>query len=741
MAVNNIYSTSSLLRFSGLASGLDTDSIIKSLMSVERIPLDKLYQKKQLAEWIRDDYRSITSLLRGFQSEFFDVLKPASNMRSESTYQKYTSVSSDSTVVTASGGAGLTNASHKIVINNIATAAKVDSSGTVSKAFSGSAVSSFEVNDHNNSFIVSYNGTSKTITLPKGTYADASSIVGNGSDGKLKQLLEEAFPGLTVSASSGSIVFTTANPSDELILSSNLVLDKFLSDLALQPNGTGSEITFPLDVADGRKFTVSITEGGVTTTKIIEWSDAATYTNSADLAATIQTMVDAEFGSGKLTVSGADGKLTFTKGEGIDSFTLGNSYDNNKVLNNLGFTSGDTNKINLTDTLEKVGSKLILTTGTEGITFDADGNFKLTINGKDITANKNETLSTLIYRINSSEAGVTISYSSFSDKFSIVAKNTGEGSITLNDNGSNFFANTKLTVFQDGTNASFTLDGVAGSRASNNFTIDGVTYNLLKADPGVEKTITLTRDTEAIFNTIKSFVEKYNELISKITTKLTEKYDSSFQPLTSAQKEDMSEDEIEKWENKAKTGLLRNDMSLSKMINDMRKAVYSSIDGVSGGLYSIGITTDKYNNGGKLIIDEEKLKNAIQNSPDQVMNIFAKESGRAYSADGDPTGERFKENGIINRLYDIIQDNIRTIRDSNGNKGVLLEKAGVIGDVSEFDNYYYDQIKEYNKKIDELAEKLIRKENAYYSKYTALEKYISQMNAQSNWLAMQLGQN
>lgn len=624
-SLSSLYSNT--LRISGLATGMDTDAIITELMNVERIPLDKLYQKKQLAEWKSDAYRSITSTLSAFKSEFFDVLKPATNMRSHSIYEKYTSTSSDTSVVTASGGVGLTATSHKIIVNQIATASSSTSASSVSKALVGDSITSFTATDTNNSFNLTVNGVTKTITLANGSYTDAASIIGNGSDGLLSQKVKEAFGNLNVVVDSSSIKFTSTVASD----------------------------------------TISVTTG------------------------------------------------------------------TNDVLGNLGFTTGESNKIKTGETLETISEKLV----GGAITFDIDGNFKLTINGTDIIANKTDTLSSLITKVNSSDANVTMSYSSLSDTFKITSKSTGEGSITLNDNGSNFFTATGLTAVDAGKNASVVIDGIAASRATNNFTVDGVTYNLLKADVGVEKTISLTRDVDATYNSIKSFVDKYNEVISKLNTAISEKYDRDYQPLTDAQKEAMTEDEITKWETKAKTGLLKNDSILQGIVSDMRQALYESVSGVEGNLSSIGITTGAYDEKGKLYIDETKLKEAIQNSPDTVMDLFSKESDIAYSPNLSTADRatRYSENGLINRLYDTIQDSIRTTRDSNGNKGSLLEKAGMVGDASEFTNYYYKEIESYSDKIETMNDRLADIEERYYAKYTALETAISRMNSQSSYIS------
>lgn len=638
MAVNNVSSNimsmySKTLRVSGLVSGMDTDEIISSLMRVERLPLDKLYQKKQLSEWKSEAYRNITSILSGFRSDFFDVLKPASDMRSQSIYQKYISESSDASVVTASGGHGLTSASHSIIVNRIASASSATSSASISSALTGESIVPFTVTNENNSFRLTVNGVTKVITLADGNYTDAASIIGNGSDGLLRQKVKEAFGNLDVVAEGASIRFTSAVASDSI-----------------------------------------------------------TVTSATD-----------------------------------------------DVLGNLGFSSGESNKITAGATLEAISGKL----AGGAVNFDEDGNFILTINGKDITINKSDTLNTLISRVNSSDANVTMSYSSLSDTLKITSKSTGEGSITLDDNGSGFFAATGLTTVTAGVNASVVIDGIAASRATNSFSVDGVTYALLKADPGVEKTISLTRDVDSTYNSIKSFVDKYNEVISKTNSVLTEKYDRDYQPLTDEMKAAMTEDEIKKWETKAKTGLLKNDSILQSIVSDMRKALYDSVSGVTGGLSSIGITTGSYDEKGKLNIDEAKLKEAIRNSPDKVMDLFSKESDIRYSPNLSPeeSAARYRENGLMNRLYDIIQNNIRTARDSDGKKGVLLEKAGLAGDASEFSNYYYDEIQDYAEKIRAMNGKLTAIENRYYAKYTALEKAISRMNNQSGYITSMFIQN
>jgi flagellar hook-associated protein 2 len=283
--------------------------------------------------------------------------------------------------------------------------------------------------------------------------------------------------------------------------------------------------------------------------------------------------------------------------------------------------------------------------------------------------------------------------------------------------------------------------------------IDGVNYNLLKADPGVQKTLTLTPNSQKTFDKIKAFVDKYNEIIDKINKKLEEKKNNNYQPLTDDQKKDMSADNIKKWEDKAKEGLISRDSTLENMLSTMRRAFFDGVKSSSGDpdgtnigitLQQIGLSTSSdISQRGKIIIDETKLKDAIQNKGDKVTQLFTKTSSSVsyYSPDANnqKRSQRYIESGIFQRINDILQDNHRTIRDSNGKKGILLEKAGVQGDYTEFHNLLTDELKDKDKIISDLTRKAAEKENQYYIQFSKLETAMQKMNDQSSWFAQQIG--
>ena len=171
--------------------------------------------------------------------------------------------------------------------------------------------------------------------------------------------------------------------------------------------------------------------------------------------------------------------------------------------------------------------------------------------------------------------------------------------------------------------------------------------------------------------------------------------------------------------------ILRNDSILSKIQTDMRMALIDSVKGTGLSLSAIGIASKTYQDKGKLTIDEHKLTDPIRQRPDEVKNLFIQqsESVPAYTRDltSSERSTRNKEQGLLLRISDIIEDNISTFRDKNGNKGILLEKAGIEGDLSEFNSSLAKSISAYDEKISEFLVKLAKKENNYYKQFPSLK--------------------
>lgn len=640
MAVNSLNTYSN--RISGLSgSGIDTDAIVKQLMTAEKIPLNKLYQKKQLAQWRQDAYRDISNKLRDLKDTYFNIAKPSSNLMSSSSYIKYTGTSSNSAYVTVSGNADAIAGSHTVSVISLATAGRAISTGRVTDALTGNAIADGDYNLSGKTMKITLDGVTREITL--GDYSASEDTIGT----ELQTLVNNAFG---------------KNASGE------------------------NKITVNYD----------------TSTK----------------------------------------KLTFDATGGASRVTLSKGTPNDGLAA-LGFTSGATNKLDIGKSLESLSTSF-----ANDLTFNSDGKLKFTINSKEFTFDKSTSLYSMMNTINAdTDAKVNMKYDETTDQFVITAKQLGYGeNINIGTvQSGNFFGaggasgiGTGNATTIQGNDASAKIDGQLVTRGSNTFTLNGTTYNLIKAhtNPAAEsETVSLSTNTDDIFNNIKGFIDKYNEIIAGINLKLTEKYDRNYLPLTDEQKESMSDDEIKTWETKAKTGLLHNDPMLQSVLYDMRRALSDSVEGVSSRLSDIGITTGAYYENGKLIINETKLKAAISADPDSVSKLFTQEAENSYAESNTSVlrAERYKTEGLANRLSDILDDNIRT---TNG-KGLFLQKAGLEGDSTQYTSTIYLQIGEYDDDISAWITKLNDKQNAYYAKFTAMEKYISQMNAQSSWLSSQ----
>ncbi len=635
------------LRFSGLASGLDTDLIVKQLMRAETMKLDKIKQDKQLLEWRRDKYRDITNLVRGFKDSYFDVLKPETNFRSPNAFAAYDISSGDPTVVTAKAGSGAASAIHEITVRKLATAAKIEKIAP-DYHVTGDVSGSMDIEDFDllgNQIKITYDGMSKVIEL--------ENYVGGDS------------------------------------------LEKM-----------------------------------------------------AEMRARLQSAIDDAFGTGKINVASNGARIGFNALVNGSIFTLSDISDG-QGLEKLGFTAEDnkSNRISLDSKLASIENSF-----STAVDFDPDADVSFTINGVDINLNKKFTEASIrdvINAVNTSSANVELKYDSLRDRFSLTSKVTGDTSIisivdTDAENGLFKALGIEMSDFIAGEDAEFDLDGVTGmKRSTNEFFIDGISYSLKGAsNPPKAVTISVKANTDTLITKIKDFVEKYNELIGKINTQFSDKYDKNYLPLTDEQKESMKDVDITKWEEKAQKGLLHGDKLLSNIIDDMRRALYDPIEGVAVSLYKIGITTGSYEQKGKLIIDENKLRESIENSVDSVTQLFTQSSDISYNeALSDPSKNqvRYGQLGLGQRLYDIIENNIRTIRDDKGYKGALLEKAGITGDISEFKNTVSEEIKNKEILIDILLNKLIAKEDILYKKFAVMEKALSQMNNQSGWLMQQLG--
>lgn len=353
------------------------------------------------------------------------------------------------------------------------------------------------------------------------------------------------------------------------------------------------------------------------------------------------------------------------------------------------------------------------------------------INGTDITIDPAYTVNDFASVINNTEGlNIKATYDNTLNRLFLYSTTQGEDSkIDFSGNLGNADAMTLLdnlhlsTVPSQGQNAEFTLDGVSSTAlgvTSNEFSISGVKYSL----KGIGTTgITVASDNDKVIANVKAFIDSYNTMLGAVNTEVNETRYRDYLPLTDDQKADMKDSEITAWEAKAKSGMLYNDPTLSTLSYAMRDSFSSPIAGLTGkytNASSIGITTGDYSEKGKLYLDEDKLRKALEEDPQIVQKIFG------------TVNDDSSKSGIAVRLSGKLQDAISKIKTEAGTSA---------SSSTDFTSNLGKRINDYATTLKTLNTKLKEMEETYYKKFSAMETALSKLNSQSSWLSQQLGQS
>ena len=487
---------------------------------------------------------------------------------------------------------------------------------------------------------------------------------------------------------------------------------------------------------------------------------------SETLKTSMQTQLDEAFGKGRvkvdfvdangLTTTGTTGSFTFKTttpdGQPDNSSVLAlSSADIGMLGENGAFKTayGESNRVNLNSTLAESGLK-----GADKLAKwfkdHPDQKFAFTIKDgiKDvkIEISKGDTMQDVMNRINE-ETSVQVTYQSTTDKFVFTSKNEGaSGSFKFETDSANeeilkgIFGD-NITDEAKGTDAKLEVK-YAGSdevveitRDSNTFKVDGMTITLNgtfgydkdgnKIDDTEAITFDAKVDNEKIVETVKEMVKEFNEIIELVNKEVKTKPDRDYAPLTHEQKKELSESEIEAWEEKAKEGLLFNDNDIKGLSNGLRFVLGS---GDLQALEKIGLTVSSTtSDNGKLSFDESKFKAALESDPEGVKELFTKEQVK------DEAGNVVQSSGIATNLKNVLDKYAKTIGEP---KGILINRAGSIkSPASITQNELYKQILEVDKRISSLQDTLKMEQDRYIRQFTTLESLIAQMNSQSSALS------
>ena len=595
-------------------SGLDTESLVKSMAANTKNRLNTKKQKLQTLQWKQEAYRSSISKISDFQKKFLDWGSDTS-IKANSVMNKYKAESTnDKLAVSANSSA--TPATYYISASTAASAAQVKSAGSIS---TDRINLDFSKNVDGKEYTVqmTYNGTTRDVTFKGSTDADtAKANFLDAANNTFKDIKTDA-QGFEFKDGTSTLVFNNAN--------------------------------------DGIRHTFSIK---------------------------------------------------------YNSEAVG-------LSNTVGSTMGTTTKL----------SDAAFNTALNG------DKFEFSINGEKFTFEKSSTVGDVINTINKADIGVKASFSTMTQSFKLESTETGTaGKLNIEQTNGNLLNSlfnssddfTKKDAYGKNGTITISTDGenyTTYTSASNEYSFDGTTFNIAKLgnfDSSVEGvdeiTVTTEKDTSSIKDTVIKFIDAYNQLLDdvygEIQTSRPKKNGSYYDPLTDEQEEEMKSDEIEKWNNEAKKGLLYQDNYLTTFVSSIRGTMSSAkVDGFT--LYDLGISlaTDWKSNG-KLVVDEDKLENAINTYGDKVTSFFV-DSDKGLAA-------------TLNNEID------RAISTRDKKVGYLSGIAGIENTTTEKDNALYSQINNMQTLINNLQTRYENEMERYWKQFTTLETYMSNMQSQSS---------
>ena len=568
--------------------------------------------------------------------------------------------------------------------------------------------------------------------------------------------------------------------------------------LSNSETGASSKVAISIDSATAlaalNNFR-TLTSGGTVNPYAIEGTQfdavAAGVVFSMLMGGTSSSHLSDLMSAGSLSIS--DGVVNFALAGTNAAVTITDSSGNSTSLTP---ESNTFTYNNVTYTIKETTT----TSNPNGVTISNTGDQNIKITYGDLA--NGFTLNELASKINSQNTNIRATYDSVQDRFSIYNKESGEENqlnISLASNkkaenldgddtndiavdvGNNteklfdafgFKQSSAGTLISDvidftkgettslaGTNGSVKIDGVEYDIDSNKTTVNGVTYTFLNETSG-NVAVNVTQDTEGIVERVKSFVSDYNALMTKLYKWYDEKPNTDYKPLTASQKESMKEEQIEKWEEKAKAGLLYHDTTLGKIITELRSTISENVDGINSkynNIFSVGISTTGLK--GQLKLDEDKLNAALAEDPDAVYNIFAKlDSGEkqyklekldvdgttrtgkyiwstkssldGYAAVLDDDGnqvtktvERTSYNGVAQRLGDIFMTSMKNVKSVSGSTADITED-------SELNNL----LRELQTKMSNFKKMMQAFETQLYKKYDAMESSLALLGAQLNYV-------
>lgn len=709
------------IRMSGLSSGMDTEAIVKELMSAQSLKKNKVVKAKTKLEWTQTKWADLNTKLTGLYNNF------VTKMQLSTAYKTKKTTISDTSKASVSAKTNAVNGSYTMEVKNIATAqyltgAKIDASATDKLVDLDSSLLNKEIS------ITTGGTTTKFAVTADTTLKDFTSALQNAG---LNASFDDAQKRIFISSKDSGVantfsISTSGLRNAEVTARGALCEAAGYSNMsntnkasfdeamqALQTSGVGTD--------DYNKALDTIAKLSYDTKKASADTAAETYVKAKLYSEKYSEYEEKARESLKNTYLDDDGNLKTGKtqedydkavAKKADTDTV--SYissqlkeDDVKLQIEEAAFSGKT-EADMADFSEKAVSKYYSSgvkafTGMDGVDEDSEKTRMAAYTEKYASVtDRNEALS--------SSALTSLGLADISVDT--------DGKVTVNG-GANDSANTSIPTGMaliEGSDSKIILNGAELTSSSSVVSANGLEISLTGVTKENESvTFSVTTDTDAIYDSVKSFLKEYNSVMKEMNTLYNADSAKGYEPLTSQEKEAMSDDEVKEWETKIKNSLLRSDSTLGSIINAMRSAMQTTVeyDGGTYALSSLGImTSTDYTEGG-------------------LLHIYGDPDDSVYSAKDDKLKKALEENP------DVV---IATLTGVFGNLRQTMSDKMAGSKYSSSMTFYNDikmksDVKDYESDIKDWEDKLAEMEDAYYSKFTAMETALAKLQSQQSTMS------
>lgn len=688
------------IRMTGLTSGLDTESIVASLMSAQRTKQTKVENKKQKLEWKQEIWKGLNTKIYGFYKDSLSKMKYSSN------YSTKKAAVSDSTKLTATASTKAAAGSYKVAINKIASAQYV-TSGKLSYTDSDgkTATASTKLTDLKMS-----EGT--VLKLKVGDKSAALEVKDDTTISDFVKFCSDAGTNATFDEKQQRFFLSSKDSGSENSFS--LSANGYTSDGKTAVSNLNDAVGLSNLTSEQKNTYNSIVYGAVASGKEI----------SADDMATLK----------QLAVSSADAEAT-SKATELYRASLEKSYtlseeDEKAIDNNDVYTEEDKKIAKEKKKKADIEAKLatdeykakIAERVEKGITTDDVKAAGLSEDDADKykfeSANNRKSVAelavtTTVAAYNTAVAnGITNKDASALSKLGL---SNFDGSTDVKESDTDNDVKMVVTKADD---TEVVYNGATLTSNTTSIDVAGVTLNLLGTTAAGETVnVTVSNDTSAVYDTIKEFITEYNSILKTMHTYYDASSASSYEVLTDDQKKAMSDDEVDKWNTKIKDSLLRRDSTLSGLISTMKNDMMGTVTASNGKTYSLanlGITTSakNYSEGGLLHIKGDEDDDEFADSTNTLMQMLEE----------DPDTVKEVLSGLASNLYDSLNKKMST---------TTLSSALTFYN----DKEMASQLSDYKKEISDWESKLSEMEEKYYSQFSAMETALANIQSKQNTLS------